>query len=68
MLGAEEGQIMKSRMTGNIFEVKKITGQFVILYSLDGLMQVMTEKKGLIHSFEKIPQDEKIREKPAWGL
>jgi len=61
----EQGEIMKNRLTGNIFEVKKITDQFVILYSLDGLMQIMTGKKSLIHSFEKIPQDETIKKSAA---
>ncbi len=53
---------MKYRFTGNIFEVKKITDQFVILYSLDGSMQIMTGKKNLSHSFEKILLDETIKE------
>jgi len=62
----EQGEIMKNRLTGNMFEVKKITDQFVILYSLDGLMQIITGKKSLIHSFDKIPQDERIKESVAW--
>jgi len=65
MIIPEQGEIMKSRLTGNFFEVKKITDQFVILYSLDGLMQIMTGKKSLIHSFEKISQDERIKESAA---
>ncbi len=65
MIIPEEGEIMKNRLTGNIFEVKKITDQFVILYSLDGGMQIMTGKKGLIHSFEKIPLQETIEERIA---
>jgi len=65
MIIPEEGEIMKNRLTGNIFEVKKITDQFVILYSLDGLMQIMTGKKSLIHLFEKIPQHETIKESAA---
>ncbi len=65
MIIPEEGEIMKNRLTGNIFEIKKITDQFVILYSLDGLMQIMTGKKSLIHSFEKIPQHETIEESIA---
>jgi hypothetical protein len=52
----EEGEILKYRLTGNIFEVKKITDQFVILNSLDGLMHVMTGKRSLIGLFENIPQ------------
>jgi len=65
MIIPEQGEIMKNRLTGNIFEVKKITDKFVILYSLDGLMQIMTGKKSLIHLFEKIPQDETIKESAA---
>jgi len=65
MIIPEQGEIMKHRLTGDFFEVKKITDQFVILYSLDGLMQIMTGKKSLIHSFEKTPQDETIRESAA---
>lgn len=65
MIIPEQGEIMKNRSTGNIFEVKKITDQFVILNSLDGLIQIMTGKKSLIHLFEKIPQDETIRENVA---
>ncbi len=62
MIIPQQGEIMKYRFTGNIFEVKKITDQFVILYSLDGSMQIMTGKKNLSHSFEKILLDETIKE------
>jgi hypothetical protein len=58
MIIPEQGEIMKNRLTGDIFEVKKITDQFVILYSVDGSMQIMTGKKSLINSFDRIPQDE----------
>ncbi len=65
MTAPEQGEIIKNRLTGNIFEVKKITDQFVILYSLDGLMQIMTGKKSLIYSFEKIPRNETIKASTA---
>jgi hypothetical protein len=61
MIIPEQGEIMKDQVTGNIFAVKKITNQFVILSSLDGLMQIMTGKKSLVHLFDKISQDETIR-------
>jgi len=67
MITPEQGEIMKNRLTGDMFEVKKTTDQFVILYSLDGSMQIMTGKKSLIHSFDKIPQDERIKESAALG-
>lgn len=68
MIIPAQGEVMKNRSTGNIFEVKKITDQFVILSSPDGLMQIMTGRKSLIRLFEKIPQDRKIREIAAWGI
>jgi hypothetical protein len=68
MIMPAQGEIMKNRSTGNIFEVKKITDQFVILSSPDGLMQIMAGKKSLIHLFEKVPQDKRIRENAAWGI
>ena len=55
MVTPEEGEILKYRLTGNIFEVKKITNQFVILHSMDGLTQIMTGKRSLLNLFEKIP-------------
>ena len=51
-----EGEILKYRSTGNIFEVKKITNQFVILYSVDGSTQIMTGEMSLDYLFEKIPR------------
>ena len=65
MIIPTQGEIMKNRSTGNIFEVEKVSDQFVILSSFDGLMQFMTGKKSLIHLFVKIPQDETIRENVA---
>ncbi len=50
----EIGEILRYRRTGNIFEVRKITNEFVILHSKDGVCQVMMEKKNLFDSFEKI--------------
>ncbi len=55
MIIPREGEILKYRLTGNIFKVKKITTQFVILQSMDGLTQIMTGVKSLVHLFEKIP-------------
>jgi hypothetical protein len=68
MIIPAQGEVLKNRSTGNIFEVKKITDQFVILSSPDGLMQIMTGRKSLVHLFEKIPQDKKIREIAVWGI
>jgi hypothetical protein len=53
MMIPEEGEILKYLPTGNIFEIKKITNQFIVLHSMDGLTQIMTGKKSLVNLFEK---------------
>jgi hypothetical protein len=60
----QEGSRFKYRPTGSVFEVKKVTSQFVILNSTDGLTQIMVEKKNFTHLFdlEEVPQMEKTHE------
>jgi len=56
MIIPEEGKMLKYRLNGNTFEVKKITNQFVILHSVDGSTQILTGEKSLVNSFEEIQQ------------
>ncbi len=50
------GQVLKYRQTGKIFKVRKITDEFVILHSGEGTSQILTGKKSLFNSFEKVPE------------
>jgi hypothetical protein len=52
----EKGQVLKFRQTGELFEVRKIADEFVILRSRQGISQIMTGVKDLFNSFEKIPE------------
>ena len=52
----EEGEALKYRSTGRIFEVKKRTDQVVILQSLDGATQVLTGEKNIFDFFEEPPE------------
>jgi hypothetical protein len=56
MIIPEEGKMLKYRLNGNTFEVKKITNHFVILHSVDGSTQILTGEKSLVNSFEEIQQ------------
>lgn len=56
----EIGEVLRYRETGNIFEVRKITSEFVILHSTDGMQQIMTGKKNVFDSFEKISPMEQL--------
>ena len=53
MVSFEQGETLKYRSTGRIFEVKKRKDQFLILQSLDGLAQVLTEEKNIFAFSEK---------------
>ncbi len=53
----EVGEVFKYQRTGDIFEVKKVIGDFVIMHSKLGLLQVMTGIKSVFHLFEKVPDE-----------
>ncbi len=53
-----EDEILKYRLTGENFKVKKITPQFIILSSIDGSTQIMAGKRSLTDFFEKIQRME----------
>jgi hypothetical protein len=52
MIVPREGNMLKHMRTGDIFKVKKITDRFVILDSVDGSSQILTEKKSFAFPFE----------------
>jgi len=51
----DQREVLKYRRTGDDFEVRKVTGEFVILHSRHGLLQVLTGIKSVFHLFEKVP-------------
>lgn len=55
------GEILKYLQTGGLFEVKKITNNFVILSARDGSSQIMTGKVGFDSVFSKVPSIESPR-------
>ena len=67
MLMPQEGTKLKHSSTGIFYEVKRITKQFVILYSLDASSQILVEKKNLFSFFEpgKVPPAEEPQEDAA---
>ena len=55
MITPKEGDIVRYLRNGNLFKVRKVANDFVILDSLDGLSQIMTGKKGFESIFERTP-------------
>jgi hypothetical protein len=48
------GEIFKSSLTGKVYEVRRILDQMVVLHSLNGLNQVLTQKENLHLFYEKM--------------
>ncbi len=55
------GETMKYLQTGGLFQVKKVTKDFVILNSQDGSAQIMTGIASLNAHFEKILSADSFR-------
>jgi ABC-type Na+ transport system ATPase subunit NatA len=48
------GEIFKNSLTGKVYEVTRILDEIIILHSLNGLNQVLTEKENLNLFYEKV--------------
>ena len=53
MVTADESNRFRSKITGRVYEVKKIVDEMVILESLNGKSQVLTELNNLALFYEK---------------
>ncbi len=56
MTGLKEGERMKYQKDGRVFEIAKITRDFVVLQALDDSTQVLTGKASLDFLFAELPQ------------
>jgi hypothetical protein len=54
MTRPEIGEILRYLRTGGLFEVKKITNDFVILSARDGSTKIMTGEVGFDSVFAKV--------------
>ena len=68
MTNPKIGEILKYVRTGSLFEVKKVTKDFVILNSRDGTSQIMTGTGSFDFLFEKILPTEPFRKDLNPGL
>jgi hypothetical protein len=48
------GEILRSSLTGKVYEVRRILDQMVILQSLNGMNQVLTGNENLSLFYEKV--------------
>lgn len=57
----EIGGIFRSKLTGAEYELRRITDQMAVLYSSDGLSQILTGRDNLNLFYEKVPNQKKER-------
>jgi len=53
MLTGQESNRFRSKITGNVYEVKKIVNKMIVLESLNGVSQVLTELDNIALFYEK---------------
>jgi hypothetical protein len=56
MTTAHERDRFRSRITGNVYEVKKIANRMIVLESLNGASQVLTELDNVPLFYEREPR------------
>ena len=50
---ARESDRFRSKITGNVYEVKKIASRMIVLESLNGKSQLLTESDNIALFYEK---------------
>jgi hypothetical protein len=56
MTAIHESDRFRSRITGDVYEVKKIVDKMVVLESLNGTSQVLTELNNIALFYEEEPK------------
>jgi len=52
-MATHENDRFRSRITGNVYEVKKIVDNMIVLESLNGMSQILTELSNLGLFYER---------------
>ena len=68
MTSPKIGEILEHRPTGNFFEVKKVTRDWVMLFSRDGSRQIMAGVESFDQFFARVPLLNLPGRKWAYGL
>jgi hypothetical protein len=53
MVTAHESDRFRSKITGNVYEVKKIVNEMVVLESLNGMSQMLTDLNNIALFYER---------------
>ena len=56
MMTTHEADRFRSKITGNVYQVKKIVDQMIVLETLNGTSQVLTELNNIALFYEREPK------------
>ena len=56
MMTTHENDRLRSKITGNVYEVKKIVNEMIVLESLNGTSRVLTEENNIPLFYERVPK------------
>jgi hypothetical protein len=58
MMTTQESDRLRSKITGNVYEVKKIVDKMIVLESLNGTSQILTELNNIALFYESEPKND----------
>ena len=58
MMTTHEADRFRSKITGNVYQVKKIVDQMIVLETLNGTSQVLTELNSIALFYEREPKED----------
>jgi len=58
MMTTHEADRFRSKITGNVYQVKKIVDQMIVLETLNGTSQVLTELNNIALFYEREPKED----------
>ncbi len=56
MVRPNEGHRFRSKITGHVYDIKKVVNHMVVMDSIDGSSQILTEWKNLRLFYEREPR------------
>lgn len=60
MITTHESDRLRSKITGNVYKVRKVVDKMILLESLDGTSQVLTELNNVALFYDKEPKKDEV--------
>jgi len=61
MMTTHESDRLRSKITGNVYKVKKVVDRMILLESLDGTSQVLTELNNIALFYDREPKKDEVQ-------